>query len=222
MIKQETRYLRNIGVIISVLLAVCFLSLPFKVDAGIIFKAPTSIGLLDGLVGYWSFNSPDMAGVTAYDRSGQGNNGTLTNGPVRAIGKIGQALDFDGSNDYVDIGAGPSSVNSVSFWVYPKTTTEYFVNLTGTTDYIWSDAGTITATGITSPTIYVNGIVSSTLVANQWQHVAVVTNTAENASNLDIGRTQDLNNLEGLIDDVRVYNRALSPDEIRRLYNMGR
>ena len=28
--------------------------------------------------------------------------------------------------------------------------------------------------------------------------------------------------LNGLIDDVRIYNRALSPDEIKRLYNMGR
>ena len=26
----------------------------------------------------------------------------------------------------------------------------------------------------------------------------------------------------GLIDDVRIYNRALSPDEVKRLYNMGR
>jgi hypothetical protein len=26
----------------------------------------------------------------------------------------------------------------------------------------------------------------------------------------------------GLIDDVRVYNRILSADEIKRLYNMGR
>lgn len=26
----------------------------------------------------------------------------------------------------------------------------------------------------------------------------------------------------GLIDDVRIYNRVLSADEIKRLYNMGR
>jgi hypothetical protein len=26
----------------------------------------------------------------------------------------------------------------------------------------------------------------------------------------------------GIIDDVRVYNRALSADEVKRLYNMGR
>jgi hypothetical protein len=27
---------------------------------------------------------------------------------------------------------------------------------------------------------------------------------------------------DGLIDDVRIYNRALSADEIKRLYNLGR
>ncbi len=30
------------------------------------------------------------------------------------------------------------------------------------------------------------------------------------------------NFFNGMIDDVRIYNRALSPDEIKRLYNMGR
>jgi Concanavalin A-like lectin/glucanases superfamily len=39
-----------------------------------------------------------------YDRSGNGNRGTLSNGPVRTVGKLGQALQFDGSNDYVDAG----------------------------------------------------------------------------------------------------------------------
>src|SRR3989344_8190545 len=81
-----------------------FWVLPFKAaEAALIIQAPKYIGLTNGLVGYWSFDGKDMAGVTAYDRSGQNNNGTLTNGPVRAIGKIGQGLSFDGSNDYVNI-----------------------------------------------------------------------------------------------------------------------
>ena len=80
--------------------------------------------LTNGLVGMWSFNGPDMSGVTAYDRSGQGNNGTLTNGPSRVAGKIGQALSFDGVNDYVSIGNSATLQNlpdagpfSVAFWV---------------------------------------------------------------------------------------------------------
>ena len=69
--------------------------LPSAADAGFLINRPLYIGLTDGLVGYWSFNSADIAADTAYDRSGNANNGTLTNGPVRTEGKIGQALSFD-------------------------------------------------------------------------------------------------------------------------------
>jgi hypothetical protein len=44
------------------------------------------------------------AGEYAVDVSGNGNRGKLTNGPQRVGGKIGQGLQFDGSNDYVDLG----------------------------------------------------------------------------------------------------------------------
>jgi len=46
----------------------------------------------------------------ALDRSGQGNGGNVTNfylGGV-TIGKIGQALDFDGNDNYVDLGDASS------------------------------------------------------------------------------------------------------------------
>jgi hypothetical protein len=62
-----------------------------------------------GLVGYWTFDNIDMkwtsatAGV-AYDRSGNNNTGTLM-GMNRAtseiVGKIGQALKFNGSTNYI-------------------------------------------------------------------------------------------------------------------------
>jgi hypothetical protein len=41
---------------------------------------------------------------------------------------------------------------------------------------------------------------------------------------VDIGRSPDgpSKYWNGLIDDVRIYNRALSADEIKRLYNAGR
>src|SRR5262249_930850 len=88
--------------------------------AGLLIKPPLYIGLNSGLVGFWSFNQADIAGVTAYDRSGQGNNGTLTNGPTRVGGKIGQGLSFDGRNDYVDLNADPVGTNTVTVcaWIY--------------------------------------------------------------------------------------------------------
>ena len=208
----------------TIIVAVIFLlSLPTISEATTINKPSNFLALNTGLVGWWTFDGPKMLTNVA-DSSGQGNNGYLQGqtSTTTVPGKLGQALSFDGSNDYVDRGTGPTSVNTIAFWVYSKTTTEYFINLTSTTDYIWLNAGTVTATGLVDPTIYVNGVVSSTLSANQWQHVVVTTGTAENASNFDIGRTQDANYLEGNIDDVRVYSRALSAGEIQQLYNMGR
>lgn len=192
--------------------------------------ASSTGSLATGLVGHWTLdgkNVPWTSAIagTALDSSGNSYTGTLTNmarttSPTR--GTVGQALSFDGSDDYVDRGTGPTSVNSVAFWVYPETTTEYFINLTSTSDYIWANAGTVTATGFTSPTIYVDGAVSSTLVANRWQHVVVTSSTSENASNLDIGRTADVNYLQGKMDDVRMYSRVITAAEIKRLYNIGR
>jgi len=50
-------------------------------------------------VGNWGFD--EGSGNIVYDLSGNGNNGTLYNGPTWTTGKIGSALSFDGSNDYV-------------------------------------------------------------------------------------------------------------------------
>jgi len=55
------------------------------------------------LVSHWTFDGADVSGTTAFDRGRSGNNGTLTGGPVVAPGRMGQALDFDGSDDSVSV-----------------------------------------------------------------------------------------------------------------------
>ncbi len=71
------------------------------------------------LIGQWTFN--EGAGVTCYDSSGQGNNGTIYNGASYVAGMGGSALAFDGSNDYVDFGNAPvfniTSAFSIEVWV---------------------------------------------------------------------------------------------------------
>ena len=54
------------------------------------------------LVGYWSFD--EGSGAIAKDGSGNGNDGTLENGTAWTDGKFGYAVQFDGTNDYVNIG----------------------------------------------------------------------------------------------------------------------
>jgi len=72
------------------------------------------------------------SGNTWFDRSGYGNNGTLTNGPIWTLGEGGKrnAVSFDGSNDYVDYGDvtfldGKSSWSISAWFRVPDTTGRY-------------------------------------------------------------------------------------------------
>jgi hypothetical protein len=73
-----------------------------------------------GLVAAYSFD--EGKGTTVADASGNGNTGTLKNGPTWTAGKYGSALSFDGVNDYVVV-PNSTSLNisgkqiTISLWV---------------------------------------------------------------------------------------------------------
>jgi hypothetical protein len=85
----------------------------------------------DNLVGYWNFN--ETSGTIAADSSPAGNNpGTLGGGFTfsgnSALGKLGNCLDFDGSDDRVDCGTH-SSLNitnnlTLIAWINADTATQ--------------------------------------------------------------------------------------------------
>ncbi|MCX6922096.1 MAG: immunoglobulin domain-containing protein [Verrucomicrobia bacterium] len=70
-----------------------------------------------GLVSWWRAegNASDQAGV---------NQGTLQNGAGFAGGEVGQAFDFDGTSQYVDVAdnasLNPTGSISVEAWIYPR------------------------------------------------------------------------------------------------------
>ena len=107
------------------------------------------------------------------------------------------------------------NIQTASFWVNPTSTTTYLADLNGT-QTITATSGTLAANSFTGATIYVNGVISSTLAASSWQHVVVTSTTAYAASAFAVGKV-GANYLNGVIDDVRIYNRVLSPREIRQL-----
>ena len=92
---MKRRYFFLFGIVIlSVLLVV-----PNFAEASMLRQAPNNLGL----VGYWSFE--DGSGSVATDFSGNGNSGTLTSMEAADWigGRVGSALDLDGSAEYVDI-----------------------------------------------------------------------------------------------------------------------
>ena len=86
--------------------------------AAILFSVSTAFAE-DSLVGWWEFE--EGGGSTAGDSSGNGNDGTLVNGPVWTSGIIGGALEFDGTDDRVSVpddgSLDISGAITVSIWL---------------------------------------------------------------------------------------------------------
>jgi len=81
----------------------------------------------------------------------------------------------------------------------------------------WVHLAGVFDTGTSKLTLYVNGVAVNTKAHNSlWNGTA---------SNLQVGRERDsggwTNPWPGMIDDARTWQRALSADEISRLYNVG-
>ena len=56
------------------------------------------------------------SGTTWFDRSGNGNNGTLTNGPTFSSDN-GGSIVFDGTNDYVNCGTTLGNFGTSNFTI---------------------------------------------------------------------------------------------------------
>ncbi|MHC4143632.1 MAG: LamG-like jellyroll fold domain-containing protein [Planctomycetota bacterium] len=228
--------------------------------------ATTSVGqdIAEGLVGYWPLD--EGGGTTTADVSGNGNDGTL-NAPKWDAGKFGSALNFDGVDDYVDLGNPPildfgTGDFTVSAWV--KTTVPagetvfgnggdnsggirirlYIDSSTGellldddsnkhdpggsipVTDGQWHNIVGIRkgntlrlyVDGVEDPGVTSHG--ESTLPANYdlsgtSQHNAYIgCLTAHDSGQL-------IKFFGGLIDDVALWSRALSIEEVGYLWNGG-
>jgi hypothetical protein len=206
--------------------------------------------LTDGLVGMWSFNGPDISGSIAFDRSGSGNNGTIT-GATIINGKVGQALKFNGTSNYISLANDSVATNTITAcaWIYPKILDDWRT-IMGNDKFIFGPYNTsegliLTSDGGSTVQVFSDDYV---LKINQWQHACAVRfsngsgtiylngsqtggtgstgapdivagGLAIGASRSAAGRTGYFN---GYLDEVRLYNRALSVAEIKRLYEMGK
>jgi len=207
------------------------------------FRTLPDIPITDpNLVGWWKFD--EGSGTVALDMSGHGNHGALQGDPQWVSGRDGGALEFDGAGDYVDCGNSPSisptTELTVMAWikVNPWTKTWEAILAKGDNSYRLSRSGSGNAThfgcGGTSGNYFDGSVV---VTDNEWRHVAGVYNGASmiiyidgvedtripstgsvtaSANNLFIGENSGAagRHITGLIDDVRLYNKALTVEEI--------
>jgi len=191
------------------------------------------------LVGHWTFDEGE--GTTAYDSSGNDYHGTLQGDPQWVTGNIGGALEFDGTGDYVEV---PDSEGlhlwerfTLAAWIYQvESRSSRIIDkaTAGTSNGPHMD--THPGTKIRSCSGTCNSTASDHTL-DEWHHVAVTFDEGDvklyvdgsiegegstssplagNSIPLRIGADSNAQNLfHGLIDDVRVYNHALTETEIR-------
>jgi Concanavalin A-like lectin/glucanases superfamily/Bacterial Ig domain/Purple acid Phosphatase, N-terminal domain len=222
------------------------------------FTFTTTAPVTTGLVAHWALD--DGSGTTATDSSGNGNTGSLVNGPVWSTGVLAQALTFNGAGSYVNV-PHTAALNAypltIAAWIKTGATTAVsaivnkFVAGTSNGYQLFVDNGRLCAWYLRDAANYVYDGTSCTLAAagfvdNRWHHVSFVVDAAGGRLFIDgvqrtaLGwagtagapsTTQPVHLgdyagaagavFSGLLDDVRIYNRALSPTEISNFYSGG-
>ncbi|UCG48833.1 MAG: LamG domain-containing protein, partial [Phycisphaerales bacterium] len=199
------------------------------------------------LVGWWKLD--EGQGDTVIDWSGRDNHGTLFGDPEWVVGYDGEALDFDGVDDWVQVPhspiltvdnevtvmawinaqrhAGPGGAGWQGILAKGNSPRSYSLYTTSGGLLHFSTAGV--------------GSTSSTQVPlNEWVHVAamvsggshlyyingqpaggggsgIVLPGGSDAAGVLIGRTWETSReFLGMIDDARIYNKALTPEEIKQ------
>ncbi len=205
----------------------------------------------DNLVGYWKLDG------NVNDSSSSDYNGIVYGSEITNKGKFGQAYEFNGDADFIQISQALTAVNhtnrggnwTMSAWANFKDCSQKS-GILGTNynviNLIW--LGTTNAapcklyslvrggsgvSGYTTPTI--TG--TTTINTNEWYLTTLVSNTTHellylngqlegtaeqqissgNNSVFQIG-TYSSNNFNGTIDEVKIFNKALSQSEILELY----
>lgn len=195
----------------------------------------------DGLVSYWSFNKDTIKGETVKDVMAN-NDGIIVGKPKTVKGKFGEALELNGAGDYVEAPDDKSlqlwESYTLEAWIYQKESRSSRIidKITaGTADgpHLDTHPGTIlrscAGACISSNTNY---------SLNDWHHVVMTFDDGDvkfyldasedgggsapsplsgNSLPLRIGADSNGQNLFlGIIDEARIYNRALSKDEVKQ------
>jgi hypothetical protein len=193
-------------------------------------------------------NSYSGSGTTWNDMSGNGNNGTLTNGPTFSSAN-GGSIVFDGGDDRVDI-----SHNTLYNFTTGLTISCWYKTTVGLDSYIttkFNDSFYLcigpSGTDVNKMSLFLNGTtggwLQSTANANtgNWTHVSatwmggisyiylngVLDISGSRPGTLQIGtstvnlayRFDGNKYLNGSISNFQMYNRALSAQEINQNYN---
>ena len=211
------------------------------VAMGICTAGATAVAAAEeGLVAYWTFDDLSPDGKSVPDAAGGKHPARLTGPSAVVDGKLGRALKLAGPPEQLNVGdLGVRAPATVAFWL---NTRELFGDrrilsqLSGPEDAAGAlrfDGGQLEV--FDGKTWHL--LVKRGLRFDQWQHVAVVFGSDENATGYLNGKRGETakcrfdfagveaavaakqlgkagNPFIGRLDDLRVYRRALSADDV--------
>ncbi|MCD4684020.1 MAG: hypothetical protein K8R86_12115, partial [Bacteroidales bacterium] len=194
----------------------------------------------DGLVAWYPFNG------NANDESGNGHNANAQGAQLSTdrFGNNNSAYDFDGHDDWISAGNWFTYQDfTISVWVKQDALNSNYVDIIDNNHgydnwVIQYNYDIDTYVFFTAPL----GATAFTLPNNEWKHIVCIkdgvslktymngvlqdeitaTDPTVNYSNpyLNIGRWGGGGrNFNGMIDDIRMYDRGLTEDEVDALYN---
>lgn len=215
----------------------------YKMGAGyvaqIITPAITVETQPSGLVAYYPLD--ENSGTFIHDNSSNANIGSFVNTPTWTAGKISQSLTFDGATQYVNLGnpavtqltngtvelwmkstvVGAASVMVAKpngYWVgvnsghpalYDWTTSTTCTGTANIADGAWHHVVATLQSGVTNGSIiYVDGVQNKTCT---WTPVSQTSAVA-------LGSTSSQQYFNGSLDQVKIFNRILSAQEISAEY----
>ncbi|MEM1303893.1 MAG: LamG domain-containing protein, partial [Planctomycetota bacterium] len=195
-----------------------------------------------GLIGHWKFD--ESSGTTIADATLMGNDATFYTGdPAWGSGQVDGAIEFDGGDDaQTDNVFDPPATGTVAFWFRPQnsfTTSERLLGL-GDDWEVRADSYGYLVFDLGATAVYEFETDDYASSAASWHHIVAMFDadadtyelygdgTLLTSGSLSIAKqaagylsfgttTGSTERFSGALDDVRVYNRWISAEEISAL-----
>jgi concanavalin A-like lectin/glucanase superfamily protein/uncharacterized protein DUF2341 len=212
-------------------------------------------------IAHWSFNEGEYS--TIHDETENINHGTLNLGTggntvtstvwqVNADCQKGECMDFDGTDDYVDLGNTvdyDNSEGSVSTWFNTSSgALQFFIgdrDASGPYFQTWIQSGIVQTRIFNGSASYNTDYSHGGFADGNWHHLVTTwgegglqiyvdgqfigenlyTGAWVSDSNMRLGEVElyhETYNLDGKLDEVKIYNYALTSVQVQQDYNMGK
>ena len=198
----------------------------------------------DGLVGYWPFNG------NSNDKSGNGNHSTEFGNLCYVDGKVLQAASFDGNSAYIltpELNLIENEI-TIALWIKMKNApveSVQFIEASTAIGEIHLETRGGTSSKVSFCVPNSTHLYSTPLPVEEFVHIVAVFSssnrykkiylngvidaqtisggTANITTDFAIGRDPErpIQYMDGLIDELFIYNRALSEEEIKELYELS-